>query len=36
MSTDQQAKYAGMVKGNALAEEYANRYIQEKQDAGTF
>jgi uncharacterized protein YukE len=25
-----------MVKGNALAEEYANRYIQEKQDAGTF
>ena len=36
MSTDQQAKYAGMVKGNALAEEYANRYIKEKQDAGTF
>ena len=36
MTTDQQAKYAGMVKGNALAEEYANRYIKEKQDAGTF
>jgi hypothetical protein len=30
MSTDQQAKYANMVKGNATAEEYANRYIQEK------
>ena len=36
MSTDQQAKYANMVKGNATAEEYANRYIQEKQNAGTF
>ncbi len=36
MTTDQQAKYAGMVKGNATAEEYANRYIQEKQNAGTF
>lgn len=29
MSTDQQAKYANMVKWNATAEEYANRYIQE-------
>ena len=36
MSTDQQAKYANMVKWNATAEEYANRYIQEKQNAGTF
>ena len=36
MSTDQQARYANMVKGNATAEEYANRYIQEKQNAGTF
>ena len=36
MSTDQQAKYANMVKGNATAEEYANKYIQEKQNAGTF
>jgi hypothetical protein len=36
MSTDQQARYANMVKGNATAEEYANRYIQEKENAGTF
>ena len=36
MTTEQQKNYANMVKGNATAEEYANRYIQEKQNAGTF
>lgn len=36
MTTAQQKNYANMVKWNATAEEYANRYIQEKQNAGTF
>ena len=36
MTTEQQKNYANMVKGNATATEYANRYIQEKQNAGTF
>lgn len=36
MTTDQQKSYANMVKWNATATEYANRYIQEKQNAGTF
>ena len=36
MTTDQQKNYANMVKWNATAAEYANRYIQEKQNAGTF
>ena len=30
MTTEQQKNYASMVKGNATAEEYANRYIQER------
>ena len=36
MTTEQQKNYANMVKGNATATEYANRYIQEKQNAGSF
>ena len=36
MTTDQQKNYASMVKWNTTATEYANRYIQEKQNAGTF
>ena len=36
MTTEQQKNYANMVKGNATATEYANRYIQEKQNAGTY
>ena len=36
MTTEQQKNYANMVKGNATATEYANRYIQEKQNAGTW
>ena len=36
LTTEQQKSYANMVKGNATATEYANRYIQEKQNAGTF
>lgn len=31
MTTEQQKNYANMVKGNATAEEYANRYIRESQ-----
>ena len=34
LTTDQQKKYADMVKNDATATEYANRYIQEKQNAG--
>ena len=36
LPTEQQKNYANMVKWNATANEYANRYIQEKQNAGTF
>ena len=36
MTTEQQKNYANIVKGNATATEYANRYIQEKQNAGSF